>query len=99
MADPAAWWTDFWLRAHDTDEWAHAVPSAGHLAIARIMQFVSSPVPRSRVLFVVTACPCRQFPNVRLATQNIDRLHLRAGVDPRRVAEVHGALGVYRCTN
>lgn len=43
MADPAAWWTDFWLRAHDTDEWAHAVPSAGHLAIARIMQFVSSP--------------------------------------------------------
>ena len=39
MTDPAAWWTDFWLRAHDTDAWAHAVPSAGHIAIARIMQF------------------------------------------------------------
>lgn len=60
---------------------------------------------RNNILSLVTDSranhhsPCRQFPNVRLATQNIDRLHLRAGVDPRRVAEVHGALGVYRCTN
>jgi len=41
----------------------------------------------------------KQYTHVRLATQNIDRLHKRAGVDPKRLAEVHGALGLYRCTN
>ena len=99
MEDPSAWWTDFWLRAHDTDEWERAEPNAGHIAIARIMQF-APPSPSLLLLpFSFTRwCPNRQFPNVRLATQNIDRLHLRAGCDPHRVAEVHGALGVYRCT-
>eukprot|EP00727_Mastigamoeba_balamuthi_P010809 m51a1_g6350 putative transcriptional sir2 family (285) ;mRNA; f:80465-81939 len=37
--------------------------------------------------------------NVRLATQNIDRLHWKAGVDDARYIELHGALGMYRCTN
>lgn len=38
------------------------------------------------------------YPNVRLITQNVDRLHLKSGVDPKRLVEVHGAVGLYRCS-
>ena len=41
----------------------------------------------------------RAFPNVKLVTQNVDRLHLKAGTDRRRLIEIHGALGIYRCVN
>ena len=41
----------------------------------------------------------REFPNVNLVTQNVDRLHLKSGADPARVIEIHGALDVYRCSN
>ena len=36
------------------------------------------------------------LPDVTLATQNVDSLHLRAG--SRRIAELHGALRTARCT-
>lgn len=87
---------------------AHTTQTHGH---TRCRVLDTSPLrascswfPPFHLLVVVHSSRCyhlpdRQFPNVRLATQNIDRLHLRAGVDPRRIAEVHGALGVYRCTN
>ena len=39
------------------------------------------------------------FPNVRVVTQNVDRLHLKAGIDPSHLVEVHGAIGLYRCVN
>ena len=41
----------------------------------------------------------RKYPNVRLVTQNVDRLHLKSGVDPSHLIEVHGAIGLYRCIN
>lgn len=41
----------------------------------------------------------RRYPKTYLVTQNVDRLHLISGSDPARTIEVHGALGVYRCTN
>lgn len=39
------------------------------------------------------------YPNVKLVTQNVDRLHLKAGTDKKRMIEIHGALGIYRCVN
>ena len=68
------------------------------LASCSLLLLASSPSLLLLPFSFTRWCPNRQFPNVRLATQNIDRLHLRAGCDPHRVAEVHGALGVYRCT-
>lgn len=41
----------------------------------------------------------REYPNVNLVTQNVDRLHLKSGADPSRVIEIHGAMDVYRCSN
>lgn len=41
----------------------------------------------------------REYPNVNLVTQNVDRLHLKSGADPSRVIEIHGAIDVYRCSN
>lgn len=41
----------------------------------------------------------REYTNVNLVTQNVDRLHLKSGADPSRVIEIHGAMDVYRCSN
>ena len=78
LEDPATWWTDFWLKSHDTNEFLNARPSASHVAISQIV---------------------RAYPNVRVATQNVDRLHLKSGIDPSHLVEVHGAIGLYRCVN
>ena len=78
LEDPATWWTDFWLKSHDTAEFLNARPSASHVAISQIV---------------------RAYPNVRVATQNVDRLHLKSGIDPSHLVEVHGAIGLYRCVN
>ena len=77
LEDPATWWTDFWLKSHDTAEFLNARPSASHVAISQIV---------------------RAYPNVRVATQNVDRLHLKSGIDPSHLVEVHGAVGLYRCS-
>ncbi|TNJ30147.1 Transcriptional regulator, Sir2 family [Giardia muris] len=34
-----------------------------------------------------------------VVTQNIDRLHTKAGIEPERLVEIHGRLGVYKCVN
>ena len=78
LEDPATWWTDFWLKSHDTAEFLNARPSASHVAISQIV---------------------RAYPNVRVATQNVDRLPLKSGIDPSHLVEVHGAIGLYRCVN
>ena len=78
LEDPATWWTDFWLKSHDTDEFLNARPSASHVAITQIVN---------------------AYPNARVVTQNVDRLHLKAGIDPSHLVEVHGAIGLYRCVN
>jgi len=35
----------------------------------------------------------------KIITQNIDQLHLKSGVPNERLIEIHGRLGLYRCTN
>lgn len=40
-----------------------------------------------------------KFPEVRIITQNIDRLHIKAKTPEQRCIEIHGALGFYRCSN
>lgn len=42
---------------------------------------------------------CKKCPNCKIVTQNIDRLHSKAGIDPTRIVEVHGSLGKYKCVN
>ena len=78
LEDPATWWTDFWLKCHDTDQFLNAKPSPSHVAIAQIVG---------------------AYPNARVVTQNVDRLHLKSGIDPSHLVEVHGAIGLYRCVN
>jgi len=78
MADPRAWWNDFWAKTHHLQSFGTAEPCAAHTAIAQIMH---------------------RHTNVRLVTQNIDRLHWKAGVDSARYIETHGAIGLFRCTN
>lgn len=39
----------------------------------------------------------RRYPNLSLITQNVDALHLRSGVPPDRLVEVHGRLGLHKC--
>src|SRR5690606_30939792 len=37
--------------------------------------------------------------NTRCITQNVDRLHRRTHLNYNRLIEVHGALGLYRCSS
>ena len=40
LSDPSGWYTNFWLKAHNPEEFLNAKPGASHVAIAQIMKFV-----------------------------------------------------------
>ena len=98
LSDPSGWYTNFWLKAHDPNEFLNAQPGPSHIAIAQIMKFVFSLSHLSFFVSTTSSHAHRMYPNVRLITQNVDRLHLKSGVDPKRLVEVHGAVGLYRCS-
>ena len=53
LSDPAGWYTNFWLKAHDPREFLNAQPGPSHIAIAQIMKFAFSPCSLPSLCFAL----------------------------------------------
>lgn len=74
---------------------AICAPNPGHVALVRIQHAIES--RRQEPTHPDAAAPHAKAGSFTLLTQNVDRLHQRAG--SRNVVELHGSLGVWRCTS
>lgn len=79
-----------------------AVPNDGHVALARLAdRYGQLWTGCVQLPCTLTTCPClvSRCANVRVVTQNIDTLHSKTMADASRLIEVHGHLGLYKCTS